>query len=345
MQSTLGLNGVRLAAFVLICSLLACSKEINPVIQQEETGVSVKNGRLSFKNTSEVIKTLNQLRGFKTQELIADWESNRGFSSLRKYNSEHSSEQHLADMDLPVVYKAILNSEGEYAVGDTIVWFDKNYNYFIPRGDEMLLASVKKNPTSYKDRYEIMLKPAISKLKENVDHIKVNTTNLGTASGPDARYQHEWAVNGQTGPWRKSIFEMQAYSFPHYQGNGITYYDQGLNIRVKLEWWSPGHGWQAGAGETQDPMVNISGFVTPLYGNQIGNSTTGSASFNVYGPHTTYNHDTDLTFYSEYLPTRATSFTISVGGTLTSTVTWNGVFQTESPFYISNTPNGLSDLW
>lgn len=349
MRNQFILDTAKFFALVGFCFFISCSKDIVPIEtnSQQNSAPTVQNGRLVFKNTAEFSSTLNKLISFKSEDKIAEWESNLQFNSLRRYNENHPQEKHLSDMDLPVIFSAVLNSDGEYMVNDTIVWFNKGYNYFIPNRDEKLLAEVKLNPTNYKERHKIVLQPITPNLKKNTDQLSVNYTNLGTNSGPDARYQLPWAVNGQTGWWRKTVFELQGFSF-NIGGSPYQYF-QGVYLRVKLEWWSPSNGWQSGASETQDPVVDVSANLTGFYDYWHGYNYTqtfnynSSVSLNTTTPHTTYNHDTQLYLFAETRTEFCSSYTVDVYGTISSSVSINGVYQYNSPYSQSSSPG--NPLW
>lgn len=339
-----------LVAVVALCSVLACNREAVPSVQpQPEASISVKSGRLAFKSYTQFSETLKQLRQFKGIEEIIKWEENYSYNSLRKYNTDNPLDRHLADMDLPTVYQAILNSNGEYMVGDTIVWFDKFYNYFIPKHDEKLLALVKQNPSAYKDRHEIKLTTIARKAQEN-DQLGVNATNIGTHSGPDARWQKIWAVNNQTGPWRKTIYEIQAYSFFTNPG-----YDNGVNLRIKEEWWN-GSSWRPNANETQHPVVDVQFGIVGDYSSsghgiqQVVYASAGYLQINpsgISGPHSTYNYDLDLNIFSEHRSYQADSFTVDMTGVIECTTSISGVMQTDSYFKAQSVVAGSysAPLW
>jgi len=287
-----------------------------------------------FKNATEFIKAVDELQKYQTSEQRAGWESSYNFISLRKYNEEHPLETHLTDMQLPVTYTSLLNEHGELIIGKDIVWFDKGYNYFIPEDDNKLLIAVKQNPTLYEKRYKIISEAAN---KVNNSSVKVDGV-IKTDGNPDARYQKIWAVNGQTGPWRKTIYEITSNRV--YVGHDNTYdeniYNFTFDMYIKLEWWNS-HSWQLNAGEERHISYNISGYVY-THTQPISSTYTVSAVFNPpANPFQIYSSSN----YQQQLASGAIfgesydSISYDLNGSIDSFVRMNNVVQTESIYPIS----------
>ena len=345
MKKSSNLILLRVFVFALVSSLLACNKgsiglessAVDPVSVKDP--VSVNNGRLSFSNSEEFNKTLNKLRQLNTEEEIAEWEKGYNFYSLRKHDIDHRSDEQKDNLDLPTVFKAVLNEKAEYSIGDTIVWYDKEYTYFIPKNDEQLLKSVKNDPNTYKEKHKIEV--SVSPVKSNPNARSGPFATLYPNGDPDARNQLEWAPDGQSGRWRKTVYELYSYCISSTPNGRET----GVNIRIKLEWWSSGNHWQSDAGEPMNVAFNVYGTIY-IDNNTIGSFYTApiSANHGINNPFTYYsNFQVEKSLYIIYND-HINLFEVELNGYINSSVKWdNGVVQNNSIFNIAS--DQYSRLW
>lgn len=291
---------------------------------------SVKNNRLVFKDEETFRSVLTDLKKIYTQEQLAKWEEKYNYTSLRKYNSLNLENQHLQDMNLPMSYTVLLNSEGEVVIGNTLIWFNNGYNYFIPLQEESKITLIKKKPDMIKEKAEVM-----TDLKVNDDTDLKQVMTILDPGDSDARHQHEWNLNGDTYSKRKTVYELTAYCIR--MGWFNPSYDSGLNVKIKLEWYSYNNGWQSGASEFRDANFSIRGTVgyslPSLGGSMIFRNVI--ADWNRPGDywHFTSNVDQEVNILS--VNERITEFQCYLTGTIYSHVIANGVFQNGSPFTAS----------
>lgn len=132
----------------LLASLSSCDKNqsIEPISTQHNDEVKVVNNRLVFSDERSFLKIRDGLWQKKPQELD-DWEKNHAFVSVRKLPvmSEKDTIPNLKEeFGFPESYATLINTKGEYQIGDKIYWFNKGFKYQVESEDE--LKKVKKNP-------------------------------------------------------------------------------------------------------------------------------------------------------------------------------------------------------
>lgn len=328
--------GVFKALILLLCLVSSCNKEASLVKPDEETGVSVKNGRLAFRDENAFFDVLKQLKKINTNEQATTWESKYSFTSLRKHNFGNREEARLTDMNLPLAYTTLLNENGEYAIGNTIVWFNNGYTHYIANLDEELLQKIKANPALSIDKKEVISKVVKSNSTEGLRIQGVINGQTGDAR--DARYQHEWLINNTSGDRRKTIYEIYSITVqvgPTSQGyqSDYTFY-----LNVKFEWWWPRRGWQPNASESHYVTLNLDGSSYPdcrPYASTAINiheyiATTGDVQkVLASGPF----------YYNEYCSNNGL-ITYSIQGSIYTEVYMNGNKQTASPYTV-----GPGTLW
>lgn len=321
----------------LACSMIACNEEPLNINSQSEPDIYIRNGRVHFKDMAIFTRTLDQIEKFKTQEEASKWETSYKYVSLRKYKLAHREETQEEEFDLPLSYSVLINERGEYAIGNTIIWFNKGFTHFIDNLDEEFLQKVKLNPSLSTNKY-----PIISRL--------IKSSTLGDARGrtspiygnaTDARYQHEWLINttaggALTGDRRKTVYELKSYAIssgPTPEGYRTDYR---LVIRLKLEWWWSGRGWQPNASEYRFYRYNISGSTsTPCGGGG------GIFSFTTNGAYFYTDYDAEISLPSGYFigggscnPQGYINYDIQ--GNIDTYVTTRGaVYQYTSPYEIT----------
>lgn len=266
-----------LITLLIISFLTSCKKETEQVSPTTSAKVAVKNGRLAFKDTKTLLSVLDELKAMSIDEQAKKWEEQYSYTSLRKFNLTNSSEARLVDMHLPLSLRMVLNENGEYQVGNDIAWYNKGQVHFISNLDETQLAKVKENPLLSEHKGTVTTK--------KVDDESAMTTmgSISAQSGDqrDARYQHEWLMNGTSNDRRKTVYEIYVVtsqvgpSNSPYYGAYESHYD--FYMKVKFEWYW--RGWNPNANEWHVVQLNFSGSSQP---NCNGGPTYFSYNENVY---------------------------------------------------------------
>ncbi len=145
---------------ICFCAILffvfSCNKEDviteNPETIETKT-ISVKDGRVVFKNKTILHKTVDKLKDMDTEQKI-EWARQLGFKSylasqqacillIDSTQAEKPSElEDLSDW-VPPIHSPIFNDNKEMQVGDTIIWRHKNIEYRISGADQALLRRLK----------------------------------------------------------------------------------------------------------------------------------------------------------------------------------------------------------
>ena len=195
-----------------------------------------KNGRLVFKNSFDFL----QATRFAQKQALANmlkFQQQAGYKSLYQYKI-NTEENGFNLSDFPVGYAAILNEKGEIQVGDTLVCYAADgFKYFIPNGDEKLLASIKTNPAAIPLKYEYRPKQVgLPNSPWNLKNSKQTQLTRFYPNTIDARYQRAYRVNGDAGSRRKIVYEMA-----FYRDNWFAYSSYVSQTKLKLEYWSNGY--------------------------------------------------------------------------------------------------------
>ncbi|RQO73958.1 hypothetical protein DBR43_00695 [Pedobacter sp. KBW06] len=222
--------------FAALVSLNSCKKENDNKSINNSPDVSVQDGRILFKNSDVLRATVTELTNKNTAYLDA-WENNKQFSSLRR---DTTSAEDLQAFNFPQFFSTFINPNGEYMVGDTIVWYHNGLKHMVPNKDEALLARIKANQGLSKIKYTAgSEKIKEQEIKESVQSRgsgKVMQVVLG-GGAVDARYQKEF-----TNDWghpRKIVIEIY-----NYVEAGPIGYNSYLITRIKQYWkgkstWKP----------------------------------------------------------------------------------------------------------
>lgn len=246
-------------AVVVFCSMsfYSCQEDIESISPTTENALKKDdvvnvNGRLVFKDSKSFIKVLTHLEN-RDLDFINSWEGNQNFLSVRSYNDQNPDDARLEDFNLPINYATIINKDGEYQIGDTIMWLNDGFKHFVPKNDEELLSKIKRDPSiNVENRYEekgkrIGVKTAVS---------DVATEDL-TPFQVDAKYQHEFLLSGNSNSKRKYFFEIYYYSIRGVYG-GTGDYAQ-LITKIKTYYWGS-CGWGSScwkiAGDTVDKRIS-----------------------------------------------------------------------------------------
>lgn len=124
--------------------MIFCSCNNDPVLEKE--GFQNVNGRIVFENKADAIQQLSTLSK-KSEEELVEWEKQNNLTSLRSTIDYHSETVDTLLLYFPPALASILNTQKEYQVGDSIIWFHENNVFKLP-ADEALLMKVKNNPSS-----------------------------------------------------------------------------------------------------------------------------------------------------------------------------------------------------
>jgi hypothetical protein len=231
------INLIRLIASIgIICLLMSCTGNVSLVPvettgHKADIGITAENGRLVFKNITVLRKTLAELSKFTKEQEFANWESKFMYKSLRSQKTGESTENSAGAFISPNL-ESVLNQNGEYVVGDKIVWKSNGYTHIIDNLDEVVLLSIKQNPNSDKS--------AIKDQISNIDGKPSDAESNGYMGLNDlkADYQKIWGYNGVNDKWRKTIYELvSAASAIGSDGGGVTFYDYSVLLRIKLEYY------------------------------------------------------------------------------------------------------------
>jgi hypothetical protein len=263
-----------LLSFGLASTLFSCSQkeQIQPaatVLSDTALSSSVKvaNGRLVFANMTAFEQTYNDLTKLKGNEPFATWEKQFQFSSLRAASNVEIA--HLEELDsqgkhapayelmnkfgFPVAYSSIINSNGEYQVGDDIYWFHDGFKYLAKSEDE--LAAIKSNPSTAKVKFSAGSKSISVKKVSNV-----GDRTYGYGQFSDDKYIYPFSLTNDSRNRRRIIY--CAYVYKEAQGErqpGFFFYKSEIYIRIKYEYFSDGTGnWYQAKGQNFTYNANFS---------------------------------------------------------------------------------------
>lgn len=232
--------------FSIVLSLNSCKKEGEKKSAANLADVSVKGGRLSFKDSKALYATLGELTN-KSVDYLNSWEDRKNFKSLRRDTT--TIHEDLDAFEFPQFYSTIINANGEYLVGDTIVWFHKGFKHLIPKMDEQLLAKIKVNPGLSKIKFItgstlISQQSFSNESGQTPDRGKTMGVNLG--NGAVNAIQKEYL--NDFGHKRKIVIEI--YNF--IDGGGLGY---NSSLVLKVKHYYKGSGSYKPAGEIMKKYV------------------------------------------------------------------------------------------
>jgi len=264
------------AAVLLTLSLTSCKKDANPSVttlsHQQTADVINNNGRLQFKDSEALSKTIQSLIT-KTSEDLNKWDKELHFRSLK---NDTAAIEKFSSFGFPDFYESILNNKGEYMIGDTIVYFDHGYKYLIPNKDETLLNKIKYNQANAALKFVagssvLYSSSSTDNSDKTLGPAKNTGINLSTVLNnnyKDARYQYQFHKDGDPNSVRKIVFELQNY----YEQNSFAYVCY-FHTRIKQEYlagneagnWKP-------AGEVMEKSFSNLNFDVAFI--NTGNGTT-----------------------------------------------------------------------
>jgi hypothetical protein len=245
---------------LVMFNLASCTKEIeapssiSPAIKSS-SDIYVKSGRLYFKNFEVFAATREKLAKANNLEAIKRWEESLGFSSLRAKaasSTNNSASALVQSFHFPMFYTAMMNEDGEYQIGDDIVWFHEGYKY--RANSESNLLAIKANPSLTQDKTLAgATLNAIVKKKDLNSHVATRTQDSGDS--PDARYQYNYTSPYAIGMVR-FVYETYVYTERNCNGNvnpygqpicGNGFYTV-LYLNIKMEIGSGNNWYPSGLG-------------------------------------------------------------------------------------------------
>lgn len=315
---------VSILSITLAMIILSCNNNVeNPspnLKLSKNNDLQVVDNRVVFKDFETFSIYLKKLTVQPNLDYLKDQYVSLGEALETKSNStNYNYLKKIESSDFPEYYKIIFNSDGEFQIGNTIVWFDGKIKHFIDKKENL---------------NKIKLNPSLSKKFVEVKSIKIEKTPNYRVSNPnyDARHQHEFYPL-PAGGLHKYVHELHSYLDTYY--NGFNYQTMGvLELRVKLEWYgSSSHQWKD-SGESRQISVNISGNVQ-LWGN--GN-LLGTEPFSVYYSDTRNNNFLAYGFYNF----GATNpYTISISPELSGNISQTMWSNSGNYWYNANSGNPL----
>lgn len=224
---------------VIFILLLTVSCEKNEFISpkaNKERNVYVKENRLVFKNSEQMLKTYSL---FNNQSEIENqnWQSKYPYKPLiNRVASIKSANEGVLDSAnfckygyIPTTLMPFINEGCEMQIGDTIVWINQNMEYRIVNGDEKLLQLVKtKIHNGVKIDLDDVEVTEIQKYAHPSLYPKYEGNQLKSLSGNwnDARYQYQFTPKNEKE--HKIVHEATVY---HWQSMLI------VEVHIKFEYW------------------------------------------------------------------------------------------------------------
>ena len=218
------------------------------------------NGRMAFANQSafEQIRTELEQKSHlaKGEEVITAWEEQAKFFSLRTAAAQE--EKHLEERErkhepnpahdlmenfgFPDYYAALLNSTGEYQVGDDIYWFHDGYKY--KADSEAALTAIKKNPSSAKIKFRagshVLGKTAVS--EKEAGGVSANRTVQSNYPFAYDKYTFLFDYQHDVNSKRRSIYATSVYSEDYGTDYAALthYWYTTIYLLIKYEYYSFG---------------------------------------------------------------------------------------------------------
>lgn len=254
------------AFFMLLFTFSSCKDSLKEVSATKESDVDykVENGRLVFKDQQVFTNVLNGLVN-KGNAYWNEWESKTGFTSYRRSGLMNEENEIIKGFGFPAHYATLLDKNQTYQVGETIVFFDKGYQYFIPKKDEQLLLKLKNNENVDVPKYKLEAK--VTEVKDKNARIAMGTNSV------DARYQHQWITDGGGNNQRKTVYEIATVTYGCGSGCAPTLL---LLTRIKLYWKNSKGQWLPMGETTEKRISNLSYSFT--YTSPFGSTFTRTGS-------------------------------------------------------------------
>ncbi len=260
------------------------------------------DGRLYFANTDEFVATIKSLQN-RNESDYEQFEKNVGFSSLRTLNkklTKDSSQVKFKDFNFPPHFTTLLNQDGEVQIGDTLMLYHGNTQYFILKNKESAINALRKGQLSDADLKNVVL------LKREIKPFQFNTFPSPISGGRVEAYPLLIGQNvgfadtyyyNSGGVDFKIVFEIGHLYIPNY---AVSYSEFYTRINIEYRQYSFWGSYYAPVGENTDRVINSvttygkspaignNNFNKTLYNQASLNSTAGLyrtlASTNVYQP-------------------------------------------------------------
>jgi hypothetical protein len=238
---------ILLFLFGMVILGLGCTKEIKDPLRPSP----IVNDRLVFQNFDEFYKTYLTLAKNSSEDELAYWAQCKDHSTLL-----NSSDTTLYEYS--TVFRAILNKNSEFELGNDIIWFNNGNFYTLPKGESNVEA-FKCNPDTSMKVGLINIKPVIERNDKGA--IIWNNNTL------DSRNQLEfWQSSYQScgealiigGGWRKYVHEVYGESFIILSGVGYHIYSS-LWLKIKLEWKGNRGGWKVAGEQRNIKLTDLHG--------------------------------------------------------------------------------------
>ncbi|TAD96591.1 MAG: hypothetical protein EAZ97_13805 [Bacteroidetes bacterium] len=204
---------------------------------EDQPAIKLKNGRLCFADRNALYQTIELLNKQQNEGLDA-WEKGKGFSSLRnwqktvaKKDKKSEYEQEMIDFSFPQTMAAIINPDGEYQIGDTVVLYSKNYVYYIPAQDEKQVKLAKTAPEQLRNVRKFALSMKVLDNKVASDG-RVEDTYM-SANSINTKYQFPYQVYTSSDVINYKI----VYEVYCWHDNNVSF----VRLRIKLQnkpFWS-----------------------------------------------------------------------------------------------------------
>ncbi|HEX8657091.1 MAG TPA: hypothetical protein VF690_06135 [Hymenobacter sp.] len=235
-------------------SLSSCSKREMEVASDGiaiVADVKSVDGRLVFKDFEVFKQTIDKLKTKSDAELL-EWEQSLKFTSLRSSSGE-GQEKLKAEFRFPGAYAAIINSQGEYKIGDKLYWYHAGKKHQFDSVAD--LEAVQKG----RDVPHVTLAAGYKVVDTKTERASTtkSAARLGhnNSSGSDARYQYQFNLWNDAGSVRKIVYETHIYT----ELNSYNYqYHSILVMDLKLE-YKGGNGSWRNAGDLRTVDAQFSG--------------------------------------------------------------------------------------
>ncbi len=243
--------------------------------------VKAVDGRLYFANTEEFFATVRSLQN-RNEGDYEQFEKNVGFSSLRTLNkklTKDSSQVKFKDFNFPPHFTTLLNQDGEVQIGDTLMLYHANTQYFVLKNKESAINALRKGQLSDADlKNVVLLKREIKPFERKEVKIASNgrtETALPWYIGPNVGLAqwHEYDYGGH----RYRI----SFELGHFYSAGLlgfSYSELYTKIQVEYQYCNFWGCYFTPAGENADKILsvlNVTGFGRSGNFNYSGSALTG----------------------------------------------------------------------
>ena len=222
---------------------LSCISEEPQIKQTQETQEFwIDAGRLRFQSRDLLFKTIEKLNQM-TDEEFRNWNRASGIKSIQSDIELYpASDRHDDFKYFPKGYLAILNTDHEVVVGDTIIWYSKMVKHVVPNLNESYLKEIKNNPSISNINSAYWIEGPGDEMQSELGRINVSPKKNSTDAVVPGGYHYEfnYCLN-QTK--RKYVSELYALR----DSWGTNSFWSFILLRIKLEYYGS-NGWKS-AGE------------------------------------------------------------------------------------------------